>query len=112
MEQELRECAFCKEERPEDGGSTYGLSLGRTRVWWVSCLSCGAEGPHAKTRKAAIAAWNTRPGEKALAEALEFYVQTEDALDATDSYETGAAYSEAMTKFEGMARAALAARRG
>jgi len=68
-------CPFCKESRSEDLDRTYGLSVGRTRRWWVFCLTCGAEGPLAKTRKAAIAAWNTRAdGSEPTRKALEAMV--------------------------------------
>jgi len=41
----------------------------------VFCLTCGAEGPLAKTRKAAIAAWNTRAnGSEPMREALEAFM--------------------------------------
>ena len=50
----IKRCPFC--------GTKENLDIGRTRVWWISCLSknCGAEGPIRKTRKGAIEAWNTR----------------------------------------------------
>jgi hypothetical protein len=40
-------------------------------------------------------------------EALQFYIDAEDTLNAEDSYATAAVYTKAMGKFEEMARAAL-----
>ena len=78
IEVKLEPCPFCGETREENGESTFGLSLGRTRVWWVSCLTCGGvDGPVAKTRKGAVVAWNTRAPHpshaavEAMAQALE-----------------------------------------
>lgn len=74
-ETKLKPCPFCGEVREENDESTYGLSIGRTKVWWVSCLTCGGvEGPSAKTRTGAIAAWNTRapdPQRQRLVDALK-----------------------------------------
>jgi Lar family restriction alleviation protein len=51
---EVKPCPFCRTKQ--------NLSIGRTTRWWISCdtQNCGAEGPHRKTKKAAIEAWNTR----------------------------------------------------
>ena len=41
-------------------------------------------------------------------EALKFYIEAEDSLDATDDFQSAADYTAAMAKFDLMARAALA----
>ena len=47
----LRPCPFCGGEEIEAG-----------TVGYAYCLNCDAEGPRAKTKAAAIKAWNYRPG--------------------------------------------------
>ncbi|ATJ90409.1 hypothetical protein HK16_04020 [Acetobacter senegalensis] len=64
MSGELKSCPFCGDQNKLVATCTdevTALVLNN----WVSCENCDAEGPIKKSRADAIAAWNTRAGEKA-----------------------------------------------
>ena len=48
---EIKNCPFC-------GSEEIGISLNRNA--WMSCCSCGADGPYKDTKRQAIQAWNRR----------------------------------------------------
>ncbi|QEE86022.1 Lar family restriction alleviation protein [Acetobacter oryzoeni] len=58
MSEELKSCPFC-------GSREISTPHPSDFNTWVHCLICMAEGPVKDTAHAAIAAWNTRAGEKA-----------------------------------------------
>lgn len=77
MASELKACPnpWCKENAPlvkvdRVRGEHYGV-----------CGSCGLYGPYRRTEVDAIAAWNTRPAEQMLVEALRGLMQNNTAAN-------------------------------
>ena len=58
MSEALKPCPYpsCGSSAVSYGGPTYGCPGG-----WVTCETCGAEGPWANTRAEAAALWNAAP---------------------------------------------------
>lgn len=116
MSEKLLPCPFCGESNTypdtDPRCDTQGLYVGRTKVWWVSCTTCGCEAPHGKTRTKAIAAWNTRvdPSRQRLVEALQAIVEHGDktliSVEWGQGYSAGA--NAAFASMAAEARTALA----
>lgn len=68
----LRCCPFCKSEDV----ATEHIGIHGTDFWSVDCKSCETTGPERGTEKAAIAAWNTRPLEDEILNALMYTVKS------------------------------------
>ncbi|KXV59962.1 hypothetical protein AD947_03105 [Acetobacter tropicalis] len=64
MSEELKACPFCGDPHKLVATTTDEVSALILNNW-VSCENCNAEGPIKRSRADAIAAWNTRAGEKA-----------------------------------------------
>ena len=57
MSEEFKPCPFC-------GGIETTISSNCVETQFVTCLSCGAEGPGGRDIEAARKLWNERKGEK------------------------------------------------
>lgn len=63
----LDPCPWCGLQPKVGDGDGSMLYLWRNRggsasPWWVTCGRCRAQGPHARYRKGAVEAWNSRRG--------------------------------------------------
>ena len=77
-EQKLKPCPFCGGEAESD----FGFDHNNKTYFYVTCLKCGGETNHYKTKAEAITAWNPRP-ENPLLEELKQY---KDAIKAIEKY--------------------------
>lgn len=73
-EVKLEPCPWCDPLKAKLIGKVTMMAFGNTpgvEHWHGLCTACGAEGPKEATREAGRAAWNRRPSDGKLREALE-----------------------------------------
>lgn len=85
----LRECPFCLQNTLmlDSFGVTADGHATDWRVTHTDNAPCQAWGPECPTREEAIAAWNTRPGDRAAAEAMREAAAKEVECGCTNAAE-------------------------
>src|ERR1017187_5076326 len=114
MSEALRPCPFHADKRPilvYFGEGPSSIAECEEDYWRDSPGSaqcdCGASGPTDYSFDGCIAAWNTRPVEDALVEALKALVAVDDGIGEGDSFKTAAQTVNDLDAAMNQARAAL-----